>query len=756
MVTRTAVPTGAGRRLYMDTEGNNLYPLIDKMHCLGVIDIDTEEEFYFGPAVPVGHPALAGKSEQEISVLTNPTGTLEDGMLFMSEADLLTGHNTIGFDYPACEQLYPNHFKRPVKAWDSLVAAKRVWPYDTLIGPDLARIRAGMMPAFLMKSHSMKAWGYRLGDNKDDYGGDPDKYPGDDEASKKVRWDNRWKEWNPYMASYMMQDCRPGLKLWKLIERRVGWVVDEKGNPSADPVWPELVFEYEHEAARILFEQQQFGIRFDRDRAEKRAAELTTLKHQIDKKLVETFGSWWAAGEVTTPAIDRKVKLTHLPDITKRRVSEKTGKELAPYVGPPVCQYFDDAPYTPVTFTTFSPSSRDHLGQRLQDVFGWKPKKFGKNGKPTVDETALEEIPEAVLPADMRQLILDYFVVNKTLGMLRSGSRAWLSPSILGEDDRIHGRVDPSGAVTGRGTHSNPNLGQVPAVLKEKDLEGIEQVVRGLKGRYGWECRELFTADEGWELTGTDASALELIDLGHYLMPHDGGKFRDRVCDPERDPHTEHSELTGRTRAETKTATYLYIYGGSAWKLSLDTPVEDHEIPELLAYRGLTMLLKNLARRFDDDFVDKLDDRQKARLAKARLIIIAFENGIEGIKPLKESVTEAARMKGWLRGLDGSKLHVRKPHAALNTLLQAAGAQTCKLWMVLVHRKLAAMGYRHGVDYKQVLWVHDELQITHKPGMHADIARISDEAIKEAGQLLGLRGEYRADSKLGLNWAETH
>lgn len=747
--------SGKGRRLYMDTEGNNLYPDLDKMHCLGVIDMDTDEEFYFGPAVPKGHRVLEAKSEAEVEVLTNPTGTIAEGMRFMSECDLLVGHNTVGFDYPACELLYPNDFKRPRKAWDSLVAGKRVWPYDTLIGPDLARIKAGMMPAFLMKSHSMKAWGYRLGDNKDEYDGDKDRYPGDDEATKKVRFQHRWEEWNPWMASYMMQDCRPGIKLWKLIEKRVGWLKDENGNPSADLVWPELVFEYEHEAARILFEQQQFGIRFDEKKALKLAADLTTLKHQIDTKLVETFGSWWAAGEVTTPAIDRKVKLTHLPNVTKRRFSEKTGKELAPYVGPPICQYFDDAPYTPVTFTTFSPSSRDHLGQRLQEVFGWKPKKFGKNGKPTVDETVLEEIPEAVLPADMRQLILDYFVVNKTLGMLRSGSKAWLSKGILGEDRRIHGRVDPAGAVTGRGTHSNPNLGQVPAVIKEK-IDGVEQVVRGLRGRYGWECRELFTADEGWELTGTDASALELIDLGHYLVPHDEGKFRDRVCDPKRDPHTEHSELTGRTRAETKTATYLYIYGGSAWTLSLDTPIEDHEIPEYLAYRGLPMLLKALARRFDDDFVAKLDDRQKARLAKARLIIIAFENGIEGIKPLKEDVTTAARQKGWLRGLDGSKLHVRKPHAALNTLLQAAGAQTCKLWMVLTHRKLEAQGLRHGVDFKQVLWVHDELQITHRPGLHEVIRDASYEAIKEAGEMLGLRGQYRADAKCGLNWAETH
>jgi len=764
--------SGAGRNLYMDTEGNGLLTeqngikAITMMHCLGVIDMDTMEEFYFGPPVPKDHPVLIGKSEAEVAVLTNPSGTVVQGMVFMSECELLVGHNTIGFDYPACEKLYPKHFVRPPKAWDSLVAAKRVWPYDVLLGPDLARIRAGTMPTRMMKSHSMKAWGYRLGDNKDDYDGDKTKYP---EPSDRLavkgdeRFDRRWEEWNPWMASYMMQDCRPGVKLWKLIEQRVGWHTKEDGSPSAEPVWPEFVFEYEHEVARIVFEQQQFGIRFDRDKAEALCADLTNTKADINAKLVETFGSWWqpdkdAEGNIieTTPAVDRKVKLTHLPDVTKRRFSEKTGKELAPYVGPPVCQYFDDAPYVSIEFTTFQPSSRDHLGQRLQDVFGWKPKKFGKNKKPTVDETVLEEIPEAVIPAATRQLILDYFVVNKTLGMLKSGGKAWLSPSVLKDDDHIHGRVDPSGAITTRATHSSPNLAQVPAVLKEKDLDGVEHVLKGLRGRYGWECRELFIAEEGEELTGVDASSLELIDLGHYLVPYDDGAFRDRACDPSRSVHDEHADLTGRTRAETKTATYLYIYGGSAYKLSLDTTVEDHEIPELLCYRGLTMLLSNLAKRFDQDFVDKLDDRQKARIAKARQVIVAFEGGIEGIKPLKKDVTDTARARGWLKGLDGSKLHVRKPHAALNTLLQSAGAMTCKVWMMLIHRKMKALGYTHGVEYRQVLFVHDEMQFSHIPGLHEVLKKVCYEAIEEAGQILGLRGTYRAEAKSGPNWACTH
>ncbi len=721
------------KRLGFDIEGDGLLKAIpsreikevSQIWCIGTIDPDTGEESYYGPAVSEGDPAFT-------PLLGKPTGTIEDGLLAVSSADIAFAHNGIGYDYPAIEKLYPG-WKRPVRAWDTLVMAKVIWPVDVLAGPDFDRAKRGAMPMNLVKRHSLKAWGYRLGDYKDDYTGGFD-------------------AWSPAMASYMMQDCRPMIKLFKLCEKRLGWTQEDVGL-----VWPESVIETEHLAATIIAQQELDGIRFDRPKAMVMVADLKNAKQEIEDRLVDTFGSWWQAGPETTPAIDRKVKMVGWPNITKRRYSEKTGKELAAYAGPPIQSFSADAPYTPVERITFNPASRDHLGQRLQALYGWKPKAFGKNGKPTVDETTLEEIPEAVIPKEIRQLLLDFFVVNKTLGMLSGGSRSWLN--LLTDEDRLHGRVDTAGAITGRATHSNPNLGQCPAVRKKKlvDSSGknYEVALRGLEGRYGYECRELFIADEGWELTGTDASSLELIDLGHYLVQYDEGAFRDRVCDPSRDPHTEHADLTGLTRGNTKTATYLYIYGGSAYKLSLDISIEPEEVLEFLNYKGMPMLLRALERRFDADFVAKLDDNQKAKIGKARTIILKFEGGITGIKDLKENVTKAAG-RGWLKGMDGRRLVVRKAHAALNTLLQSAGAQSCKLWMVILHQKLNAAGLYHGVDFKQVLWVHDELEFTHRPGLGPLLLRLSNEAIREAGERLGLRGTYRTDGSTGHSWAEVH
>lgn len=739
------------RRLFFDIESNGLLvasgkiPAITMMHCLGAIDMDTGEELYYGPPVPSTHKLAT-------PLLCNPTGTCEDGVRAIMEAGLAVGHNSVDFDFVALERLYP-WFKRPVKAWDSYVMAKVVWPVDILAEPDFKRAYAKQMPMNLVKRHSLKAWGYRLGDNKDDYDGDKAKYPEPSDRPAKTddeRFDKRWSEWNAYMASYMLQDCRPGVKLWKLIETRVGWTA-----PSS-VVWPEEVFWVEHEIARIIKQQELDGVHFSLTKGQALAAELRNEQARIEAILVDTFGSWWAAGETTTPAADRKVKLTQFPDVTKPRFGT-TGKELAPYVGPPVCEYTKDAPFTPIEWVTFQPSSRDHLGQRLQAVYGWKPKMYGKNLKPTVDEGTLEEIPEAVMPKEVRELLINYFVVSKTLGTLAKGQKAWLH--LVGDDGFMHGGMDTAGAITGRATHKNPNLSGVPAVRKEKvrqdDGSTVEVVVKGLRGRYGWECRELFDARPGWERTGIDASSLELIDLGHYLVPYDGGAFRDRVCDPTRDAHQEHATLADMTRGDAKTAIYLFIYGGGAYKLSLSLTVEDEEVLGLLGYRGLPMLLSNLVKRFDQTFVANLDDSQKARIAKARQIIMKFEKGIDGLTKLKEDVTKAGE-KGWIVGMDGRRVYVRKAYSTLNTLLQSAGAQTCKLWIVLTHQALIAAGLVPGKDYVQVTWSHDEIQVDHRPGLGPQISKIAKDALREAGVLLKLRGEYRGEAKTGSDWAVCH
>lgn len=706
-----------GRTLVLDIEADGLLfqqgskREATQFWCFAVADMETGEEFYWGP--------------EEI----------EEGLRWLQDAKELIAHNGNGFDFPAIPKLYP-WYRTSARLLDSLVLCKILWPAEVLVGPDLARIRSGKMPGQYLKRQSLAAWGYRTGTYKGEYTGGFD-------------------AWSPAMADYLMGDIRATVALWKLIKTKL----------TAPLVWPDRVVDEEMAMSRICLEQEWGGVSFDKPKAHALARHLANSKAELEAKLVDIFGSWWQASEEQDPAIDRDVKLAGFEDVVIPRVSEKTGKALAPYVGPPKAEYRKGQPYVNIEWVTFNPSSRDHLGQRLCEVYGWTPKKFGKDGKPSVDETVLEAIPDAVMPADVRKSVLDYFVVTKTLAMLAGGRQAWIA---LVDDatGKIHGRIDPQATITRRASHSKPNRSQTPGVRKEKVVvDGVTKEVPllGLAGRYGWECRDLWVADPGWELTGTDASALELILLGHYLQPLDGGAFSERVCDPTRDPHREHAEIAGMLRADAKTAIYLRIFGGSAFKLSLDIDIADDEILPNLGYRGLPMLLSSLEKRFDADFVLRLDDRQRAKIAKARQIILKLEQGIPGLKKISENVSKAAA-QGWLKAIDGSRIIVRKDYAALNALLQSAGAIACKRWGVLLERALQAQGLRpwrpftpdREYDYRMVGWYHDEYSYTHRPGLGPIIAETAERCLVEAGESLGLRGRFRSDAKTGLSWAETH
>lgn len=721
------------REVVYDTEGNDLLPGLTRMHCIGIIDINTKERMYYGPAVVAADPWATPET-------VAPRGSVTDGLAFLETCDLAVAHNGYDYDRRAIEKLYP-HYKGPATERDSLITAKVLWPYDALIGPDLKAIQAGRLPAKYMKAHSLAAWGYRLGEKKDDYTGG-------------------FAAWNPEMAKYMMQDCTTLLVLWEKCLERLGW----RNATEHTYVWPELVLEIEHGCAEIVLQQETDGVHFNTDKAIELSRVLTNAQAAVAAELRAQFGAWWQPlddpdkGKPFKKTLRRKmVELEGAPMVTIPRVGAK-GQALKPYIGPPIEEQDEGVAWCRIEWTELNPGSRDHLTNRLTHVYGWKPKAFGKDGKPKLDETVIEEIPDHILPRVMRTKMLQYFKLTKTLGMLSVGNKSWVK-MILGDgnkrppsaDGRMHGRMDTCGAITGRATHKDPNLSQVPAV--RVDDAGIP--LRGIEGGFGYECRELFEADPGWEQTGVDATALELITLGHYLAPIDGRAFSDRVCDPLRDAHTEHSDITGLGRHDTKTCTYLYIYGGTAWKLTFEIEVTEEEIPALLGYKGLKGLLSALRRRFGDEYVARYDDKAKALLAKARIIILKFEAGIIGIKELKEGVSIAAQ-RGWVKGMDGRKIFIRSPHAALNTLLQGAGAITCKLWMILTHKGLREAGLEHGRDYKQILWSHDELQFTHRPGLGPVIARIAKEALVEAGKVLGLRGVYRGEAKTGNNWAACH
>jgi DNA polymerase family A len=73
------------------------------------------------------------------------------------------------------------------------------------------------------------------------------------------------------------------------------------------------------------------------------------------------------------------------------------------------------------------------------------------------------------------ELIKEYLMLNKRISQIES----WMEA--VGKDGRVHGKVITNGAVTGRMTHSSPNMAQIP----------------NAGSIYGPECRECWTVEEG-------------------------------------------------------------------------------------------------------------------------------------------------------------------------------------------------------------------------------------------------------------------
>lgn len=118
-----------------------------------------------------------------------------------------------------------------------------------------------------------------------------------------------------------------------------------------------------------------------------------------------------------------------------------------------------------------------------------------------------------------------------------------------------------------------------------------------------------------------------------------------------------------------------------------------------------------------------------------------------------------AKARGYLIGLDGRRLPIRSSHAAINTLLQSAGAVICKMWLCEIQRILTEQHLRHGWDgdYAQVAWVHDEAEWACRT---ADIAQrvkaASLQAINNVELALEFRCPLAAEAKQGYTWKDVH
>lgn len=340
----------------------------------------------------------------------------------------------------------------------------------------------------------------------------------------------------------------------------------------------------------------------------------------------------------------------------------------------------------------FNPTSRDHIAWAFKTWRDWQPEEFTDTGRPKIDESVL-----LALDTEESRTFAKLLELQKAVGQLSEGQNAWLKQ--VTSEGRIH-HVCQLATNTGRNAHSRPNLGQVSSDPR---------------------CRALFLPGPGFVQVGADASGLELRMLGHYLAFFDGGRFADIVVNG--DIHQINADAVGVTRKAVKSITYCFIYGGGDEKLGMTT----------------NPLLKG--------------DKAK-RLGKE--IRRKFTEAIPGLQSLLSAVAEKAK-GDVLKGLDGRLIRLQgKKHAALNYLLQSAGAIVCKSWVVETHRCIANEELILGVDYQPLGFIHDEQQLAVTPTHVPLIKNILVNTMPIVGEDLGLKVPLAAEAQQGSSWADCH
>ena len=575
---------------------------------------------------------------------------IKNGLQELAKADRIVGHNVIGFDLPALSKMYS--FRPPlIRVLDTMVMAKCI--VADVRNDDFLRKN---FDKSLIGSHSLKAWGNRL-----------------DKLTKLAygEEDGAFDSYNDEMRQYCERDV---LVTQILFDYLMGT------NPSGE------MLAIEHWFAFIMRLQEKKGFAFDIDKAEKLELKLVAKRAELLDRLQKEFPA--KTEEMKTPSgwqveIEGRVYTAETKALLKN-VLKDAGEVQA--------RVKDAVKMGNKTKTIpFNPGSRQQIAERLLDL-GYELPKEPDATTPKVDESVLRGIDHP-----FAEVLCDYLLVTKRLGQLAEGNQAWLK---LEKKGRIHGRVNTNGAVTGRCTHQNPNVAQVPACRAE----------------YGEECRELFKAGDGYKLVGCDAAGLELRMLAHYLAFYDGGAYAKTVI--EGDIHSLNQKAAGlETRDQAKTFIYAFLYGAG-----------DAKIGEIVG-----------------------GSAREGQMLKRK-----FLSNLPALKKLQAEVQRKVTNGGKLIGLDGRVLPVRSSHAALNMLLQSAGAVTMKVALVQLFHRLNQIKWQHGREYSFVANVHDEFQAEVLPDKANVFGELAVDAIRRAGKELKLNVMLDGEAKVGMSWKETH
>jgi len=212
--------------LVFDIETDGLYDKVTKVFCIVIYDINREETFAYGP------------------------DRIDDALAHLATGDVLIGHNVIFYDVPVLQKLHS--FNCKARILDTLICTRLIWPKEKLYDLDVQLYPE--VPKNYRGMAGLKAWGYRLSDNKIEF--------------------KDFSEYSEEMLVYCKQDVSVTSKLWKHI---------------ANQGYPEQALKLEHDFALAINKQIRAGVSFDVDAAIDLVDNLRAREAQLEAELKEIF-----------------------------------------------------------------------------------------------------------------------------------------------------------------------------------------------------------------------------------------------------------------------------------------------------------------------------------------------------------------------------------------------------------------------------------------------------------------------------------
>lgn len=376
-----------------------------------------------------------------------------------NDAELLVGHNILGFDIPMFKKLF------------NWVPNKKTKLRDTMIMSQVLNYKR-----FPEDSHSMEAWGISLGKPKQEH--------------------EDWTQYSPEMLSRCVTDVELNVEIYKILRNEFNQAI-QKNNKVKQ------YMEVEHAVGKWCGQAELNGWPFDKQNAIKLFNQMELELNNTREKLLPLLG-------MKAIAVDKKNGIVE-PKKPKYIKNGHYDRHLADWFGiDPILgleEEIDREIVGEYCRVEFADLDLDSVSDVKIFLFrnGWKPTEW--NWK-TIEDPDTGERKKIKMAPKITEDSLEFLEANGKLyaEFLTTKSRYSLLKGWIencDDNNRLHGTCFTIGTPSMRARHN------------------IIVNVPSADSKWGPEIRSLFICPPGWKLIGCDSAGNQARGLAHYLKSED-------------------------------------------------------------------------------------------------------------------------------------------------------------------------------------------------------------------------------------------